>query len=333
MRNFSLVVMGLVAVALFLPPRFVLAQGEQSALSRLEQQITGTAPPARQIVEPGYLGAEMDDSHEGGQGIRVLKVLPGSPADVGGLAVNDLITAVNRQPVRNLEALAQVLVNIPAHHEVSFNVVREHPTRGSESLKVQATLGVRPDAERTTFPGFGLIPGKGGVMQVVEANFKIHGFTAHAMNDQLREQMGAASAAAVLVVNVTEGSPAHDGGLRRGDLIVQAGQAGVRTPTELANVIQSNERRAVSLVIIRDGVARQAQLPALRELIAAAGGQTGQQRDPRTLVLEPQSNADARIQQLETRVRALEEQLRQLQQRLDRTVNRAHDEDAGAMRL
>ncbi len=301
----------LLCTCVLLLPSPLLAQG-QSALSRLEEQITGGVQVPQ--AEPGYLGAELDDSQEGGRGIRVLQVVAGSPAEAAGLVAGDLITGANREPVRNLETLAGILAQVPPGNTVSFDVLRQHPVRGAETHKVQATLGLRPSDEQSPFPGFGLASGEPGMLDVVEARFSVFGFAGRAVQQEIPQQGEPATLAAVLVTEVAESTPAADGGLQVGDLVVQANRTTVRTPGELAEVIQAQPRRATTLVIVRDGVARQAQLEALAEL---AGEATAEQvQRPGTLVLEPISGAEQRIQQLEQRIAALEAELRELKRQL-----------------
>ncbi len=288
---------------------------DQSALARLEQQINGARPAQQPAVEPGYLGAAMDDTQEAGRGIRVLDVVAGSPAEAGGLAVNDLIVEVNRQPVRNLESLAEILFQIPAGNTVSFAVVREDPTRGAETIKLQATLGKRPNAAEAPFPDFGLFPGGDAGVEIVEARFAAYGFSARAMDEQIQQQINAATAIAVLITGVAEGSPAAEGGLQPGDLVIQVDRTNVRTPGELANAMQANGNRASTLVINRAGVTRQVELPPWPAMAAGEEPADDQQGRRGPLVLEPPAaNADERIRQLEQRVAALEEMVRRLQQ-------------------
>ena len=67
------------------------------------------APPADQGIpqadarrdarEPGYLGLVGDDRRDRGAGVRVVRVVEGSPAAAAGIEVGDLITAIDGHPV------------------------------------------------------------------------------------------------------------------------------------------------------------------------------------------------------------------------------------------
>lgn len=312
----GILIVSLAAIMSLSAPGWASAQGN---LARLEQQITGTTPVPVQ-VEPGYLGVELDDSQDGGRGIRILKVVSGGPAEAGGLVAGDLIVSIAGTPVRMLESAADVLSQLPAGSVVGFDVIRNHPTRGDEQIKLKVTLGQRPDASDAGAPALGLAPGTPAApIEVLELKFSAYGFSARTIDEQLQQRIGAQTTAAVFVTNVAANSPAARGGLQSGDLILNVGTEVVRNPDDLAMALMNNDQRPATLVIVRQGVTRQAELPAWTGEAAMGGAEPAanqQRRGP--LVIEPvQPAGDPRIQQLEQRVAALEAQIRALQQAIN----------------
>jgi serine protease Do len=80
-----------------------------------------------------------------------------------------------------------------------------------------------------------------------------------AMNDDLREAFGGRRG--LLVIGVAEGSPAHDAGLRGGDVIVRAGRDSVATPGALRSALRAVKKgRALELDVVRKGKPRVVEL-------------------------------------------------------------------------
>ncbi len=105
----------------------------QSLLSQLEQGLQ--APAGAQ--NNGYLGAELDDEGQMGKGVLVTGVRPGTPAEKGGLKVDDLITHVDGKPVPNLDAYDAVAKR-PPNTSITLTIVRSGRTQA-----LPVTLGTR----------------------------------------------------------------------------------------------------------------------------------------------------------------------------------------------
>lgn len=145
----------------------------QSTLKRLEEMIRATRPdaaagtrptqtpeagPAAQAAatkpnrEKGYLGIITDDRKDRGRGVRILEVRPASPADIGGLKPQDLITAAGEMRVRQMDDLADVLEEMAPGDVLEFSVLRNERPR-----KIAVTFGRLPpptpgQAERVVTP-------------------------------------------------------------------------------------------------------------------------------------------------------------------------------------
>ena len=86
--------------------------------------------------EPGYLGIVGDDQQDRGQGVRILEVRPGSPAEKAGLQPQDLITGVSGNSVQKMTDLAEILGLFSAGQSPRFEILR-----GDQSQQVEVTLG------------------------------------------------------------------------------------------------------------------------------------------------------------------------------------------------
>lgn len=117
-----------------------LQQAQQALSSSLRQAQaqaqTAGATPAR--PEPvSWIGIAMNQQSVGGVGVQ--SVIPGGPADGSGLEVDDLIVAVDGQPVANAAALRDLVGKKPVGQPVVLDVQRE-----DAMFRVTLTTGAFP---------------------------------------------------------------------------------------------------------------------------------------------------------------------------------------------
>jgi S1-C subfamily serine protease len=163
-------------------------------------------------------------------GAQVVEVLPGSPAAEAGLEVDDVITAVDGEPVTADNPLAdQVRAHQPGD-EITLTVQRV-----DEELEITVTLGAASEVQAQTAPGSSLF---GGSIQV-----GFGGATFRYGDDGLE------------VVRVDGEGPAVDQ-LEVGDVITAVnGQAlNQLDPDDLAQLVV--EGGALELAVVRGGEAQ-----------------------------------------------------------------------------
>ena len=125
------------AASVLLLANFAFAQ--PSSLNTLEQGLQSPAAPggAAPAAGGGYLGAELDDVGENGQGVRVKAVRPGTPAEASGLKANDLIVSIDGRKVSNLDDYDAVAKR-PAGAKMVYTV-----DRGGRQQSLAVMLGTR----------------------------------------------------------------------------------------------------------------------------------------------------------------------------------------------
>ncbi|ADU97050.1 DegQ family serine endoprotease [Thermovibrio ammonificans] len=192
----------------------------------------------------GWLGVYIEDiSGELAQkfgvkeGVLVTKVMPGSPAEKGGLKSGDIIVEFNGKPVKNVADLQLKVINTKPGTKVKITVIR--------------------DGERKTLTvKIGQMPGS---QQLASADLlSKYGFSVQKLTPELREKLGLPKwiKTGLVVTEVKPGSPADDAGLQEGDVIVKAGTTPrnmrpVKSVDDLLAVLRKGGDSGALLKVIR----------------------------------------------------------------------------------
>jgi serine protease Do len=167
----------------------------------------------RGLVLRGWLGVSINPMSEDmaktygvekAAGAVILNVEPGSPADRAGLQAEDVIVAVDGEEIEDDRALSTNISTRPPDSKVSLKVLS--PQGGLRDVEV--TLGTFPDDDVADGPA---PPDRGEEL----------GMTLQDLTPDLRNRLEVPeSASGPIVLDVEPGSPADEGGLRRGDVIL-----------------------------------------------------------------------------------------------------------------
>ena len=198
-------------------------------------------------ITRGYIGAtiqnlsdELADSWglAGRKGAQVTDLVPGGPAEKGGLAPGDVVVAVNGVPVKtNTEMTREVA---KAH---DGDIIHLDVFRGGKERTVDITSGTRPseqDLAQNGGRGDGDDDqGPGAAPHAPAPGAPVLGMLVAPLNPATRGQYSVPDAvkAGVVVESVKGSSDAGDKGLQRGDVIVQAGDKEVANATDLASAV------------------------------------------------------------------------------------------------
>jgi S1-C subfamily serine protease len=143
-------------------------------------------------------------------GALITEVLPGSPAEEAGLQAGDVIMAVDGQPVGPDGALAELIARYEPGDRLTLEV------QGADGVfrAVRVTLGQDPDAAGVPYLGVRYRP---AFVQELPLREMLPFEQGEWPLDQL--PLPGTLGGAVVVMSVTEGSPAAEAGLQHGDLI------------------------------------------------------------------------------------------------------------------
>lgn len=184
---------------------------------------------------------------ENTRGVLVTGVREGSGAEQAGLQVDDVIVAVDGDPVRNTTELKSRIGATPPGTEVEIGFLRD-----GKRKRVSVELGeVTHEA---------LATGRSGGEETETSSL---GLRLRDLTPEVAERFGYDEAeGGVLITGVRSGSEAARRGLGRGDLIIQVNRQPVRSVKEYREVIELLDSGAAVLFRVRRGEAN--RLIALR---------------------------------------------------------------------
>ncbi len=192
-------------------------------------------------VDYGFLGIEPrnlapEETSAGRQGIRVFRVVMGSPAHRQGIRPGDLVTRVNGIPIRDADGLVLHVGRLPAEAKVRLSVLRrDQPLEVDVELMKYRVRGKK--IITTPAPGW----------RGMRVDF------ASAAEDPAHP--GAVPAAipdAVAVIEVEHGTPTWEAGIRPGMLISHVERAAVRTPRQFREAV-ANKAGPVRVQVTGEG--------------------------------------------------------------------------------
>jgi S1-C subfamily serine protease len=205
------------------------------------------APRTKAAVPPppdlGWLGISIADVGEeladrlaatfgpdAGNGVLVVDVLKGGPAEQAALKRGDVIIKLDTQPIWDVRQLQRAVRAEPVRTQVALTILRE-----SSQMTVPVTIGVMPAEARAQLAAeqFGFL--------VREADER----------DLLRDN--ALSAGKVFVAVVDADSPAARAGLRPLDVILQANDAPIWSLGDFDRAVRGSGR-SIALRVARRGV-------------------------------------------------------------------------------
>ncbi len=208
-------------------------------------------------IQRGYIGAtiqnftaEMAEAQGLGdqRGAIVADLAPNGPSQRAGLAAGDVIVSINGHPVKTSSELTREVAKARPGDTLQLDVIRDGKHR-----TVPIHSGVRPSekelaANQNTPDEQG--GGSGGGAQAPKAPVVL-GMALAPLDDATRRQLGmSASVHGAVVLNVDAASDAGQKGLKRGDVIVRAGDQPVTGAAEVSAAVEAAKRAKRPSVLV-----------------------------------------------------------------------------------
>ncbi|MCS7196191.1 MAG: Do family serine endopeptidase [Aquificaceae bacterium] len=197
---------------------------------------------ADQLIEKGrvvrgWLGVviqdispEMAENLGVKEGVIIAQIMPGSPADKGGLKVGDIVVEVEGQKVSEVRELQFKIMKMEPGKEMSLKVIRE-----GKVLVLKVKVGEMPEERQV------------GEVEQGQADL---GLVLRELTPEEERRLGVKG---VLVVRVMPNSLAMQSGLMSGDLILQVGNRNISNVREFQQSIDALKEagRESALLLIR----------------------------------------------------------------------------------
>lgn len=193
----------------------------------------------RGTVQRGFLGAFIGDDQAMlrslgvERGVFIDDVMADSPAEKGGLAQGDVVTAINGTATTSADQLRRMVARQAPGTEITLSVVRD-----GKALELKVTVGQLPEPDgMAARPGRETAPQDAG--RAAEQLSRLGLASLRGVTEEQARRMGMPPVAGVLVQVVTSGSSAAAAGLSSGSLITHVMRTRVTTVDEMIDAIQS----------------------------------------------------------------------------------------------
>jgi serine protease Do len=183
----------------------------------------------------------MPNSH----GVAIAQVESDSPAQRGGLKVGDVITAINGNPVEDVNAFRLEVAGFAPGTTVHLKVARS-----GQNLDLPVTLGdATPNLEAEGKRG-----DRGNNAPEGGEKGALNGLSVQALTPDLRRELQLPEGTTgVVITDVDSDSPAAAAGLDQGVVIVQVNHKPVNTVAEFNRAVRDGASKDSTLLLVRQG--------------------------------------------------------------------------------
>ncbi len=175
-------------------------------------------------------------------GVAIAQVEPNSPAQKAGLKVGDVITALNNNPVDDVNGFRLAVADFAPGTTVHLKV-----ERNGQAMDMPVTLSEFNLEAENKGEGQGNLPGGG-------EKGALKGLSVQALTSDLRQQLQVPEGTqGVVITDVDPDSAASAAGLQQGDIIVQVDRKPVATVGEFNIAVRAAASRDSTLLLVKRG--------------------------------------------------------------------------------
>lgn len=205
-------------------------------VKNISEQIIRTGTVRRGFIGVGIqnLTGPLAESFniQGKEGVLVNNVFEDSPAMKGGIVRGDIILTFDGKPVESVGKFQRQVATSSVGKSAGIGILR-----GGKSLHITLIIGE--------------MPSEGETFSLKEGNPDPFGLVVDNISPRDKKRMGIHGG--VRVVSVAPGSPASEGGVRKGDLILHIGGKDIHDRSHYDRVITLLKTEVVSFLVKRKG--------------------------------------------------------------------------------
>jgi S1-C subfamily serine protease len=284
------------------------------------------------VATSGFLGLGVDDRFDGGRGVRVVAVHPRSPAALAGLRPQDLLVAIDGQPVTSRADFGRIMNALPPGRKVALEF-----TRGDLRQRFDVLLAARPAELNAPPPAIaapaapGSQPGSAASAPNAAAAGQnapspllgppaapgppLLGVRTMPVSQAMQRQLGLPHRRGAFVADVVPGSPAEAAGVPIGAVIWSFNRADIDNPSDLARAITQAGPGARVLLTLNDRGQVRRISAVLAGSRAAPQGDLWRAAEPPAAQPEPAADA-ASVAILKDEIARLQAEVERLQAEL-----------------
>jgi serine protease Do len=186
------------------------------------------------------------------RGAIVADLAAGGPSQRAGLVAGDVIVSINGHPIKSSSELTREVAKAHPGDTLHLEVIRDGKRR-----TIDVRSGTRPSEKELAANENSQEGGGGSGGPQAQRAPSVLGLNLAPLDDSIRRQLGLpASVRGAVVLGVDSGSDAGEKGLKRGDVIVRAGDAPVANAGDVSAAVQAAKkakRQSVLVGVYRGG--------------------------------------------------------------------------------
>ncbi|MBE9536230.1 MAG: DegQ family serine endoprotease [Proteobacteria bacterium] len=206
----------------------------KNMLAQLKNEGTITRGWLGVVIQPITKGLAEAFGLDSEDGALVADVVDGSPADKAGIKKGDVITHFDGKKISKMRDLPSVVASTPVGSKVRVGVVR-----GGKEKKLSAKIEKLKEDEVSA--------------EEAGSAEDLLGISVQEVTPELARRLDLEVTRGVLVTNIERGSAADEGGLRRGDIIMEINTRRIDDMTGYRRAIKGIDKGDTALFLILRG--------------------------------------------------------------------------------